>query len=211
MAGGKGLLDAATKHPARPDHLKNFKALDALAEGGTIATDTRRTPCPLCARPCGGQRGLRMHLIDAHQTELPDRESLVDLLKRGSSFLPPASRDVLGTPDGARGEGTGDAVSPSSEIPSRVSSRHVGAGAAAKGRAGDKLSSGFVAARDGLLEELRDLVEGVGVASWDPKTAVDKNGSSPLDWAAGEGRLDVCRCVVACKGGGVGVEMSWSY
>lgn len=73
-------------------------------------------------------------------------------------------------------------------------------GAAAKGRAAAALPPGFAAARAGDLEALRRLVEGDG-GEWDPKTAVDKNGSSVLDWVAGEGRIEVCRWVEWRLGG----------
>lgn len=76
----------------------------------------------------------------------------------------------------------------------------VGGGAAAKGRAWLTLPPGFAAARDGNLELLKALVKGSGGggldgrgASWDAAETVDKNGSVPLDWAAGEGRIEVCR------------------
>lgn len=77
-----------------------------------------------------------------------------------------------------------------------------GAGAAAKGRAAAALPPGFALARAGDVEGLRRVVGGAGDSGrWDPKTAMDKNGSSALDWAAGEGRLEVCRW-----GGGRGCE-----
>lgn len=77
----------------------------------------------------------------------------------------------------------------------KVPASRVGAGAAAKGRAGAALPPGFAAARAGDLEGLKKLVEGAGGDKWDPRVAVDRNGSSPLDWAAGEGRVEVCRWV----------------
>lgn len=88
----------------------------------------------------------------------------------------------------------GDGVQPSSAV-SSGRGKKFGKGAAAKGRAAAALLPGFAAARAGDLEALKKLVEGRGGGSgkWDPKAATDKNGSSPLDWAAGEGRLEVCR------------------
>lgn len=91
--------------------------------------------------------------------------------------------------DGGGGGGGGSGAVPTSRV---------GAGAAAKGRAGATLPPGFAAARAGDLEGLKKLVE--GGEKWDPRVAVDRNGSSPLDWAAGEGRIEVCRWV----GGWVG-------
>ncbi|CAM9789163.1 unnamed protein product, partial [Scytosiphon promiscuus] len=118
-------------------------AFDALAEGGTSSRDTRRTPCPLCGRTCGGQRGLRMHMVGAHPLEIRDRQHFVELLRQGNASLPPM------TPTPPSQNGAAD-------------------------------------------NELKRLVGGDG-EGWDPRTAVDKNGSSVLDWAAGEGRLEVCR------------------
>lgn len=93
---------------------------------------------------------------------------------------------------GAEGNGGGGGAVPASRV---------GAGAAAKGRAGADLPPGFAAARAGDLEGLKNLVEGSG-DRWDPRAAVDRNGSSPLDWAAGEGRLEVCRWVgLGCRRG----------
>lgn len=31
---------------------------------------------------------------------------------------------------------------------------------------------------------------------YDPKTALDRNGASPLHWAAGSGQIDVCKCLI---------------
>lgn len=172
--------------PPRPlsAHLADFKAFDALAAGGAASCDSRQTPCPLCGRSCGGQRGLRMHLVDAHPLEIRDCEHLVRLLQQGGTSLPPhinGNSYSMEEEDGTRDGVTGAAPSPS-----------VGAGAAAKGRASAALPPAFAAARAGDLDAVRRLVE--GGESGDPVTAMDKNGSSPLDWAAGEGRLEVCRC-----------------
>lgn len=193
---------ADNKLPAIPAHLKDFKALDALAVGGASAADCRRTPCPLCGRQCGGQRGLRMHLVNAHATELPDREHLVHLLKRGSDLLPPPpppAPPVLGhvlMKETDEGSESGLSFEAFPFVQLGTGPPVVGGGAAAKGRAGTELSPEFRAARDGDIEEVRRLVEGAdGGGGWDPKIALDKNGSGPLDWAAGEGRLEVCRCV----------------
>ncbi|CAN0082210.1 unnamed protein product [Pylaiella littoralis] len=186
--------------PALPAHLKNFKAFDALAAGGTASRDSRPTPCPLCGRSCGGQRGLRMHLVGAHPLEIRDRHHFVRLLQQGSASLPPMSQLPPPPPPSPNGNNTtngvvpGDGVQPSSAV-SSGRGKKFGKGAAAKGRAAAALLPGFAAARAGDLEALKKLVEGRGGGSgkWDPKAATDKNGSSPLDWAAGEGRLEVCR------------------
>ena len=167
--------------PTIPAFLKDFKALDALATSGAGSRDTRPTPCPLCGRSCGGQRGLRMHLVGAHPLDISDRDHLVRLLEQGrdSSLELGSNRPSV------------DKNSDNSDVRLGVDSDTptVGAGAAARGRAGDELPPGFAAARTGDMVTLRGLVE----VGWDPATAVDKNGSSPLDWAAGEGRLDACR------------------
>ena len=162
-----------------------------------------------------------MHLVGAHPHEVRDREHFVQLLKMGSDLLPPLrpggggsqgstnmtadDRDsdddngnrrhrlhqvVPVNDDEAGGGGTAG-----EESGGVWSGRHrSGAGAAAKGRAAAALPPGFALARAGDVEELRRVVEGVGDGGrWDPRTAMDKNGSSALDWAAGEGRLEVCR------------------
>lgn len=106
--------------------------------------------------------------------------------------------------DESGGAVNGNRVRPSSLAVSSRGRKKTGAGAAAKGRAAAALPPGFAAARAGDLEALKKLVEGGDdnshnnsnkndVDKWDPKAAMDKNGSSPLDWAAGEGRLEVCR------------------
>lgn len=198
---------SATTPSLLPAPLKDFKAFDALAAGGAISTDCRQTPCPLCARVCGGQRGLRMHILDAHPAELRDREHLVQLLTQASTFLSPPSHESnttslysvdgesgglgRGGQDSFRGDHEEDVVAASTS--STRQAPRVGAGAAAKGKAGATLPPGFAAAREGRMEDLKRLVEGLGEEPWDPKRATDKNGSGPLDWAAGEGRLEVCR------------------
>lgn len=128
-----------------------------------------------------------MHLIGAHPLEIRDRDHFVRLLKQGGDLLPPPPQ-----PNGRGGvledglERVGDEAEDES---GGVSVPRVGAGAAAKGRAAAALPPGFAAARKGDVATLRLLVEG----GWDPSTAMDKNGSNPLDWAAGEGRVSVCR------------------
>lgn len=176
-------VEGGSTPAALPAHLADFKAFDALATGGAASCDSRPTPCPLCGRSFGGQRGLRMHLVGAHPLEIRDRDHFVLLLKQGSASLPspPANGDIVPMVDvdEAGDEGGG------------VPAPRTGAGAAAKGRAVAALPPGFAAARAGDVERVRRLVGGSD--NWDPKTAMDKNGSSPLDWAAGEGRLEVCR------------------
>lgn len=110
-----------------------------------------------------------MHLVGAHPLDIRDREHLVRLLKQGGDSI--SQGGVMPRSD----------IDPGPKVG--------GAGAAAKGRAWTKLSPGFAAARSGDVQALKGLVE----AGWDPSTATDKNGSSALDWAAGEGRLSVCR------------------
>ncbi|CAN0101593.1 unnamed protein product [Ectocarpus sp. 12 AP-2014] len=185
--GGGGSRGSSPRPPAPavPSHLSGFKAFDALAAGGTASCDARPTPCPLCGRTCGGQRGLRMHLVGAHPLEVKDRDHFVQLLQRGSASLPPM--EAPGT-DLATKRNDHDGVGQWNEEDGGTSA--VGGGAAAKGRAAAALPPGFAAARAGDLGALKRLVEEEG---WEPKTALDKNGSSPLDWAAGEGRLEVCR------------------
>ncbi|CAN0142923.1 unnamed protein product, partial [Hapterophycus canaliculatus] len=191
QAGGRGSPPPPSA-PALPAHLTGFKAFDALAEGGTSSRDTRPTPCSLCGRSCGGQRGLRMHLVGAHPLEIRDRQHFVELLREGNASLPPMA-PVTPPPNGAESlnsEENDDEHGGGGGGPPRR--RKAGVGAAAKGRAAAELPAGFAAARAGDLEGLKRVVEGDG-EEWDPKTAVDKNGSSALDWAAGEGRLEVCR------------------
>lgn len=107
----------------------------------------------------------------------------------GGIHLSPSTSTTMGDEeDGEEGENNGGGGR-------SVPASRVGAGAAAKGRAGAALPPGFAAARAGDLEGLKKLVEGIGGDKWDPTVAVDKNGSSPLDWAAGEGRVEVCRWV----------------
>ena len=48
---------------------------------------------------------------------------------------------------------------------------------------------GLAAARDGDLATLRRLV----ASGWDARSCVDRHGSGAMHWAAGGGRLDVCR------------------
>ncbi|CAM9932164.1 unnamed protein product, partial [Ectocarpus sp. 13 AM-2016] len=185
--GGGGSRGSSPRPPAPavPSHLSGFKAFDALAAGGTASCDARPTPCPLCGRTCGGQRGLRMHLVGAHPLEVKDRDHFVQLLQRGSASLPPM--EAPGT-DLATKRNDHDGVGQGTEEDGGAPA--VGGGAAAKGRAAAALPPGFAAARAGDLGALKRLVE---EERWEPKTALDKNGSSPLDWAAGEGRLEVCR------------------
>ena len=154
--------------------------------------------------------------IGAHPLEIGDRDHLVQLLRQGSSSLPPMATTAPSTNnnnnDDDDDDGGGTHLSPWTSTTMgdeedgeegennggggrSVPASRVGAGAAAKGRAGAALPPGFAAARAGDLEGLKKLVEGVGGDKWDPTVAVDKNGSSPLDWAAGEGRVEVCRWV----------------
>lgn len=157
----------------------------------------------------------------AHPGELRDRDHLVNLLKQGSALIRPDRQAHRASTHGHRqhiptDHDQHDNATPVTTLPTtntglnssfpRVKAAsqeldsppqpppRVGAGAAAKGRAGLSLPPGLAAAREGNLSELRRLVEGLGDAEpWDVKSAVDKNGSTPLDWAAGEGRLEVCR------------------
>lgn len=110
-----------------------------------------------------------MHLVGAHPLDIRDREHLVSLLKQGEDSI--SQKGVMLRSD----------IDPGPKVG--------GTGAAAKGRAWTKLSPGFAAARSGDLQALKGLVK----AGWHPLTATDKNGSSVLDWAAGEGKLSVCR------------------
>ena len=161
-----------------------------------------------------------MHLVGAHPHEVKDRDHFVQLLKMGSDLLPPLG--VPGGSQGSttmmdendndnddddngkchrprRHQGSDDDDDEvSGEEAGRgsggASGRRSGAGAAAKGRAAAALPPGFALARAGDVEGLKKVVRGVeGGSRWDPRTAMDKNGSSALDWAAGEGRLEVCR------------------
>lgn len=124
-----------------------------------------------------------MHLVGAHPLEIKDREHLVQLLSEGSAMLPPTA-----SPASRTMEDSDEEAAMASAITPRVK---VGAMAAAKGKAAAALQPGFALARAGDMEGVRRLVEGDD--SWDPQGATDKNGSSVLDWAAGEGRLEVCR------------------
>ena len=62
-------------------------------------------------------------------------------------------------------------------------------------RARESLPVGLRFARDGLLSSLRALVSDTG---WDPTgcDSVDANGSCALHWAAGRGRLAICKFLV---------------
>lgn len=139
-----------------------------------------------------------MHLVGAHPLEVRDRDHFVELLRQGGALLPPLpilnvhsngnSHSSASTSVGLKVVKDYDA---SGEESGGVSVPRVVTGAAAKGRAAAALPPGFAAARAGDIGLVRKLVEGSDC--WDPKVAIDKNGSSPLDWAAGEGRLEVCR------------------
>ena len=51
------------------------------------------------------------------------------------------------------------------------------------------MDRGLECCRRGLMSELRQLVE----SGWDVHAARDRNGCTALNWAAGEGRLEVCK------------------
>lgn len=164
--------------------------------------------------------------VGAHPLEIKDRDHLVQLMHQGSASLPPmtaASSNDNTVNNGSGGirlssttAGEDDDEDEGNGGGGAVPASRVGAGAAAKGRAGADLPPGFAAARAGDLEGLKKLVEGGD--RWDPRIAVDRNGSSPLDWAAGEGRVEVCRwvglgsnrrdavCVV-----GLFVRLGWAF
>jgi ankyrin repeat protein len=70
------------------------------------------------------------------------------------------------------------------------------------------LSSAFVAARDGHLEDLKRCVDDGWCAS-----CVDSHGSTALMWAAGGGHLHICKylvdtCSVSVKDSGMSPGMS---
>ncbi|CAK0873053.1 unnamed protein product [Prorocentrum cordatum] len=56
-----------------------------------------------------------------------------------------------------------------------------------------QLEAGIVAARDGELHIMQQLVS---ECRWDPLAAADHHGNGPLHWAAGSGHLAVCRWLV---------------
>ena len=58
--------------------------------------------------------------------------------------------------------------------------------------------AGLRAAKSGDLAALRAMVcaQADGVHRFDPRTSVDKHGSSALLWAAGGGQLHVCEYLV---------------
>jgi len=78
-------------------------------------------------------------------------------------------------------------------------------GAATKKTSNSKsnLSTGFAAARDGDFACFVDcLVTDTNPSGWDPvlSSAVDKNGSCALHWAAGGGSLEICEYLVEVLG-----------
>jgi hypothetical protein len=56
----------------------------------------------------------------------------------------------------------------------------------------DAMHMGIEATRQGDILELKKLID----EGWNPHTARDRNGCTALNWAAGEGQLEVCKFLV---------------
>ena len=153
--------------------------------------------CRACGRMFAGDKGLREHRQVKHRDAYGDAKSAVrDARAALVAWTPPESpespeapprerRRERRAPPGAAAEEEEcfDATKES------VVDASVGAAYVPLGSAPPPLPPGLAAARDGDLATLRRLV----ASGWDARSCVDRHGSGAMHWAAGGGRLDVCR------------------
>eukprot|EP00968_Pinguiococcus_pyrenoidosus_P018279 scaffold1881_cov256-Pinguiococcus_pyrenoidosus.AAC.1 len=148
----------AIDYDAVSDQLRQQKR-GGRQEGG-------RVRCPLCdprrAKRFGRGRGLRMHLLQKHASQVQSAPALAALMDRA------------------------EAEAPTEELARPGKRKRKREDAQAAGRAEDELLAAAKAGdKDAFLETMEPL--GVEVALG----ARDRHGASVLDWAAGGGHLDL--------------------
>jgi len=128
-----------------------------------------KVECPICGSMFGQGRGLRMHLQSKrHNLTKSDLANVMRTAEAASVLAPPL-------------EGPVAASTTSSSVRGKVeTSSSLG------------LDQGLEAARDGRL----DVLEGMVASGWNASCVRDRHGASALDWAAGSGRLAVCKYLV---------------
>ena len=146
-----------------------------------------KVQCPICGDMCAVGRGMRQHL----QSE---RHCLVGEPLRVALHAAAAAAAAAAPYRGATGA---DADAPGR---SRSSQRH-----ATVDDGG--LDLGLLAARDGDLVALRAVVAD-GDSDWDACTAVDRNGSCALHYAAGGGHTVLCAFLIDELGADVNVRVT---
>jgi len=134
--------------------------------------------CPVCGRFLNGPRGLRDHQLVAH----------------GSTY-----EDAVEVASGAATALIHYVAKPSAEILAAqcLGKRKLLERQSENARKRLEDDPGIVAIKAGDLSTVKDLL-GEG---WDPCKVRAKDGSSPLEWAAGMGELEIIRLLVNHAGG----------
>ena len=153
--------------------------------------------CRACGRMFAGDKGLREHRQVKHCDAYGDAKSAVrDARAALVAWTPPESPESPDAPPRERRrERRAPPVAAAEEeecfdaTKESVVDASVGAAYVPLGSAPPPLPPGLAAARDGDLATLRRLV----ASGWDARSCVDRHGSGAMHWAAGGGRLDVCR------------------
>jgi ankyrin repeat protein len=213
VSGGEDEDDDATRREDVPGVASGTSRLprDGVRDArglGVLRVTTRRhllaaaarglLLCRACGRMFAGDKGLREHRQVKHRDAYGDAKSAVrDARARRSwrgrrrsrrmrRMRRRASVDASGGPHRGRRPRKKNA-STRRKNPSwtRASAPPM----SPLGSAPPPLPPGLAAARDGDLATLRRLV----ASGWDARSRVDRHGSGAMHWAAGGGRLDVCR------------------
>ena len=213
VSGGEDDDDDATRREDVPGVASSAPAARPPRDGvrdarglGVLRVTTRRhllaaaarglLLCRACGRMFAGDKGLREHRQVKHRDAYGDAKSAVrDARAALVAWTPP---DTPESPDAPPRERRGERRAPpgaaAEEVffdatKASVVDVSVAAAAVPLGSAPPPLPPGLAAARDGDLATLRRLV----ASGWDARSCVDRHGSGAMHWAAGGGRLDVCR------------------
>jgi len=129
-----------------------------------------RLPCPYCIQWCKGEKGLWWHQQQYHKVEHSSATAVAQATTINSGAI------ILYT---------GNAESTRGDI-------SVGEDAAEKEIRCFVSSSPMECIREGNLDRLQEAVQ----KSYQPSTAFDAKGATPLMWAAGGGHLDICKYLI---------------